>query len=146
MLKQIVCVIAMTLLTTALLACDTGKPRALEEVGKLKVQELVLTDSKGQQRAWIGLEQDQPSILLFDDAGRIRMGLGLDADGSPQIGLSNVAGIPVLNLAMDAEGNMGLLVVNEEGKPRVVSGVGSDGKARTDLYSDSGFRIFSATE
>ena len=55
----------------------------------------------------------------------------------------NVAGIPVLNLAMDSAGNMGLLVVNEEGMPRVVSGVGSDRK-RTDLYSNSGFRVFSA--
>ena len=126
--------------------CDQSGTAPLHQVDKLKVQELVLTDSKGQQRAWIGLEQDQPSILLFDDAGRIRMGLGLDADGSPQIGLSNVAGVPVLNLAMDADGNMGLLVVNEEGLPRVVSGVGSDGKARTDLYSQTGFRIFSATD
>ena len=83
---------------------------------------------------------------MFDDSGRIRLGLGLDNDGSPQIGLSNVAGIPVLNLAMDGDGNMGLLVVNEQGLPRVVTGVGSDGKARADLYSDTGFKIFSATD
>ena len=129
-----------------LMACESQAPKEKLELDKLEVQELVLTDSKGQQRAWIGLEAGQPSILLFDDSGRIRLGLGLDNDGSPQIGLSNVAGIPVLNLAMDGDGNMGLLVVNEQGLPRVVTGVGSDGKARADLYSDTGFKIFSATD
>jgi len=146
MYRPFLYLLATWVVSVCLAGCDQSGTVPLHEVDKLKVQELVLTDSKGQQRAWIGLEQDQPSILLFDDAGRIRMGLGLDADGSPQIGLSNVAGVPVLNLAMDAEGNMGLLVVNEEGLPRVVSGVGSDGKARTDLYSQTGFRIFSATD
>ena len=126
--------------------CESNGHKENMELSKLKVRELILTDSKGQQRAWIGLESGQPSVLLFDDGGRIRLGFGLDNDGSPQIGLSNVAGIPVLNLAMDGEGNMGLLIVNEQGLPRVVTGVGSDGKARSDLYTDTGFKVFSATE
>lgn len=130
----------------ALFGCQDKPTTTVQTIPKLAVNQLVLTDSKGQQRAWLGLEGDQPSLLLFDKAGRIRLGLGLDLDGSPQIGLSNLAGIPVLNLAMDQDGNMGLLIVNEDGTPRVVTGVSADGQARSDLYSENGFRIFSATE
>ena len=142
------CILAMVTIAIALpfIGCESDGQNDNLELSKLRVRELVLTDSKGQQRAWIGLESGQPSVLLFDDGGRIRLGLGLDNDGSPQIGLSNVAGIPVLNLAMDGDGNMGLLIVNEQGLPRVVTGVGSDGKARSDLYSDMGFKVFSATD
>ena len=142
------CILALVTLAIAfsLVGCEADGQKDNMELSKLKVRELVLTDSKGQQRARIGLEAGQPSVLLFDDGGRIRLGFGLDNDGSPQIGLSNVAGIPVLNLAMDGEGNMGLLIVNEQGLPRVVTGVGSDGKARSDLYTDTGYKVFSATE
>ena len=120
--------------------CEDKPAPSSEVISKLAVNQLVLTDSKGQQRAWLGLEEISlpPS---FRQSGRIRLGIGLDLDGSPKLD-SPIWRIPVLNLAMDQEGNMGLLIVNEDGTPRVVTGVGADGRPAPTSTAKTVFAYF----
>ncbi len=137
--------VVFTLLAAqSLTACNSNQDGPTAEFQKISTQEFQIVDSKGQQRAWIGLEEDQPSLILYDKAGRIRVGIGLDMTGAPHLGLANVAGIPVINIALDEAGNMGFLVLSEEGVPRVAFGVGEDGRAKADLYSPMGHPTWSA--
>jgi hypothetical protein len=131
-------------LSLLLTGCNADPQGAQVEFQKVSTQEFQIVDSKGQQRAWIGLEDDQPSLILYDKAGRIRVGIGLDMTGAPHLGLANVAGVPVINIALDEDGNMGFLVLSEEGVPRVAFGVGEDGRAKADLYSPMGHPTWSA--
>ena len=72
-------------------------------------------------------EQDEPCFTLLDNNGEARCVIQL-IDGRPQLSLQDQDGNHRLALAEDAASNMGLLIIGQYHRNRVLLGFGSSGE------------------
>jgi hypothetical protein len=99
--------------------------QAVPKSPAVETQKLVLKDKRGKIRAVLGqFSEDEPfGLLVFDANQRIRTKLGLEADGSPILALTDDRGVdrvmlhPALGLRVLGDGPSVTLGVNYGNEP-----------------------------
>lgn len=81
---------ACVVVTVAAVACAPGRART-EAPEVIRAQRFELVDGEGRVRGAleVGLPDDSPGLILLDDKGELRAGLGLLPDGGPRLELSD---------------------------------------------------------
>jgi hypothetical protein len=79
---------------------------------------LVLRDTDGQMRAWLGIAEGGPRLIFFDAAGQQRLGVGMTRQGEPAMGIYDGGENPRVVLGM-LEGWPGFVFRDPQGKKRV---------------------------
>ncbi len=110
----------------------------------LRVQELVLENDRGQERARIEVDREDNVVLNFkDEEGNSRLYMGLSAEGTPRIGLHYASGKGSIQLeANDKLKSAALIIVGPSGKAQVLLGIARNGHPAIALYDDAGNQVF----
>jgi hypothetical protein len=97
--------------------------------GAVYTHALYLVDAKGEKRGGLGFNDEGcPSILLFDEAGTLRVSAHVERSGAPVFYLADGSGRPRLMLQVRADGTVGLRLTDHAARPRVIVGLESDGR------------------
>lgn len=111
----------------------------------IKTEHVVLTDSKGQARAMLGVVGGLPTLCFLDKRGNRRVGLAAQDDGSvtmsfmdahekttgimrmmaegPSFAIEDDRGTARAELTVGVDGAPGLVLNDQDGKPRIVLAV-----------------------
>jgi hypothetical protein len=71
-----------------------GVPRAQLSLLQTGAPRLALLDSQGHMRVGVGVADDCPEIVFYDQEGRVRLIVSVRPDGSPRVGLYDETGSP----------------------------------------------------
>ena len=96
--------------------------------GAVRAETFELLNSDGVPIAELTTtEDDEPAFILYDKKGQARFVMRL-GDGKPQLSLLDQDGDTRLALGADMEGNLGLLMIGQYRRNRVVLGFGGKGE------------------
>ncbi len=79
---------------------------------------IVLRDSDGQMRAWLGVAEGGPRLIFFDGAGQQRMGVGMTRQGDPALAVYDPGENPRVVLGIVEEWP-GFVLRDTQGRKRV---------------------------
>ncbi len=79
---------------------------------------LVIRDTDGQMRAWLGVAEGGPRLIFFDPSGQQRLGVGMTRQGEPALGIYDPGENPRVVLGM-LEGWPGFVMRDPQGRKRV---------------------------
>jgi hypothetical protein len=105
----------------ALMAFQGGAGDDKAGIGKFRqidAGHIVLRDTDGQMRAWLGIAEGGPRLIFFDASGQQRMGVGMTRQGEPALGIYDGGENPRVVLGM-LEGWPGFVLRDPQGKKRV---------------------------
>lgn len=110
----------------------------------LRVQELVIENDRGEERARLGVDSEDNVVLKFiDGEGNSRLYIGLSAEGTPRIGLHYASGKGSIQLeANDKLKSAALIIVGPCGKAQVLLGIARNGHPAIALYDEAGNQVF----
>ena len=111
---------------TALAACaflmgfgaGDGGNNAQGRFEQIDSRHIVLRDTDGQMRAWLGIAEGGPRLIFFDQQGQQRLGVGMSRDGEPALGVFDGGENPRVVMGM-VEGWPGLVFRDPSGKKRM---------------------------
>lgn len=79
---------------------------------------VVLRDTDGQMRAWLGIAEGGPRLVFFDRAGQQRMGVGMTRQGDPALAIYDPGENPRVVLGIVEEWP-GFVLRDTQGRKRV---------------------------
>jgi hypothetical protein len=82
---KVMALVAASLALIAVLGLAFMILRGPARVAQMSLESLIITDTKGMGRAWIGERDGQVQVELRDQTGKRRLGLGLGAEGEPRL-------------------------------------------------------------
>ena len=121
---------------------------AMRQAKVVRAERFELVDVKGRMvAAWGSTPLGQHALVFYDEAGKKRALLSVDADGSPGLGLFDKAGEVRAMLSILANGRPSLSLWDENGQPRVTLGAGVLRLSQTDLVEcpESSLMLFGET-
>jgi hypothetical protein len=71
-----------------------GLPRAELSLMPTGAPRLALLDSDGHMRVGVGVADECPEIVFYDQEGRVRLIVSVRSDGTPRVGLYDEVGNP----------------------------------------------------
>ncbi len=105
----------------------------------IAAQKIMLVDAGGNVRAVLHLNQKGlPMLQLFDDGGKLRIGLGFAHDGTVGIDLADRKGVERARLSVNTEGVPALRLFDAGARPRMLAGVDSQGYSALNFYDAEG--------
>jgi hypothetical protein len=110
--------LAVGVCVLTLAAGMTGEDdKAIGRFRQLDVGHIVLRDTDGQMRAWLGMAEGGPRLIFFDASGQQRMGVGMTRQAEPALGIFDAGENPRVVLGM-VEGWPGLVFRDTQGRKR----------------------------
>jgi len=88
------------------------------QVRQIETQRLVIRDSNGLLRGWLGIAEDGTRLVFYDENGRQRAGFGLTRLNEPAMAIFDANQQPRIVLGM-ADGWPGLVVRDNSGLKRI---------------------------
>jgi hypothetical protein len=79
---------------------------------------VVIRDAKNRNRIEIGVFKEEPAIRMFGPAGKKRLSMDLDADGTPNLFLFDTEGTARGEFVMDFKGTCAFELVDKAGQAR----------------------------
>ena len=116
----------------------TGADKAVE------AQAFVLRDGQGRERAWLGVWEDSPRLMMYDKQRNLRLGLRVGEDGAPAVILSGPGMKTRAWLRLHADGAVSLALRDRQGQTRAALGVEKNGVAKLKLFDANGREQFAA--
>ncbi len=104
--------------TALVMALSGGDTSGVGNFKQIDCGHLVIRDTDGQMRAWLGVAEGGPRLIFFDTSGQQRMGVGMTREGSPAMGIFDIGENPRIVLGM-VEGWPGLVLRDTQGHKRV---------------------------
>lgn len=118
--------------------------------GEVRAHKFSLIDGSGRTHLELSeFQKDRYGLTLFDSAGRARMALKIEPDGSPRLSLAaesgqaladllvfreaprltfaNAAGVDFFSLSLEMDGSSRLSLADQYGRPRAILGASEDG-------------------
>ena len=95
---------------------NSAQAQGAGAVKEVRAKRIVLEDENGQERAILGLIEDNPALKLFDKNGKTRAALSLFED-EPRLALRDENGKERVGLSVDKDGPF-LSLSDENGKSR----------------------------
>ncbi len=103
----------------------------------LAAQALVVNRADGSRGAWLGEQEGAVRLTLYDGQGRVRLALGLAANGEPAMQLYDQQQILRAELGLDSGGEPGAGLLDQAGLLRVALGkVKAKGQVGEDILAD----------
>jgi hypothetical protein len=131
--KRLASVMLVMLGIIVLLGAVAGKKA--NSPTELRGQRIVLVDKVEQRRAELTMLPDnQPGLMLTDDAGKPRLMLALSKYGEPMLSFADAGGTRRIILSLDLYGAM-LRFADDVGSPRAALAVPSEGEPELELLS-----------
>lgn len=128
----------------------------------VKAAQFILSDSKGRTRATLRVHDDLPTVNVFDEQGKCRVGWITQEDGSarvsfydqnqtatgvikmrahgPTFAIEDGEGRPRVELAVAPDGSPGMILSDPSGKPWIVLGA-PDGTPSLTFYEKGGEKV-----
>jgi hypothetical protein len=88
------------------------------QVRQIETQRLVIRDSNGLLRGWLGIAEDGTRLVFYDENGRQRAGFGLTLQNEPALAIFDPSQQPRIILGM-ADGWPGLVIRDNAGLKRI---------------------------
>jgi hypothetical protein len=113
--------VVMGLGALALMAFQGGAGDDKAGIGKFRQVDtghIVLRDTDGQMRAWLGMAEGGPRLIFFDAAGQQRLGIGMTRQSEPAMGIYDGGENPRVVIGM-LEGWPGFVFRDPQGRKRV---------------------------
>jgi hypothetical protein len=109
--------------------------RAQEVPGIIRARKFELVDEHGKVRAAIEIHRGLTGIVLVGLDGKHRVGLWLNADGQPSIGLRDSSGRMAFMMALGHNEARMLTMADKDGHVRLALSVAPDGAPEIHLIS-----------
>ena len=100
-----------------------GKPRASLGFSVEGHPILAFSNTSGKVVAYFGVANSQPMIGFEDQQGRMRLTIGLDQDGYPDIFFYDDIKKPKMGIAVGRNGQPGIILYDKENAPRMTLSV-----------------------
>lgn len=101
-----------------LMGMDEAADKSIGRFRQVDTGHLVLRDSDGQMRAWLGIAEGGPRLIFFDQSGQQRLGVGMTRTSEPALGIFDVGQNERAVLGI-VEGWPGLVLRDPQGKKRL---------------------------
>jgi hypothetical protein len=113
-------IVALVLGSLALMAFQgAGDDKAgIGRFRQIDTGHIVLRDTDGQMRAWLGIAEGGPRLIFFDAAGQQRLGVGMTKQGEPALGIYDGGENTRVVIGM-VDGWPGFVFRDPQGKKRV---------------------------
>ena len=135
----------VALVVMAAVSCTTalkGQPTPSTVAKVVEAEQFILRDSKGRMRGSFMLTNDAPGLILRDEDGRGRIGLGVTANGDANLQLTSKDSNSI-DLRVKNDGTRGLRIQDEHWRPRVTLWV-TPRETEVLLYDEHGKVIWRA--
>ena len=109
---------AVALVALGVMGLDaTDDDKSIGRFRQIDTGHLVLRDTDGQMRAWLGIAEGGPRLIFFDQSGQQRMGVGMTRQSEPALGIFDMGQNERVVLGI-MEGFPGLVMRDPQGKRR----------------------------
>ena len=88
----------------------TDDDKSIGRFRQIDTGHLVLRDTDGQMRGWLGIAEGGPRLIFFDQSGQQRMGIGMTRQGDPAVG--------IFDMGQNERVVLGLVMRDPQGKRR----------------------------
>lgn len=105
---------------------------------EVRAQKFVMVDKDGMDRAFLGMVDATPNLVLYDKNSRARVDLAVLPDGSAGLDLSDNDGKTRVLLSTLPDGSAGLALLNKNGKTRAMLGTTSLETTQLVLFDKEG--------
>lgn len=95
----------------------TDDDKSIGRFRQIDTGHLVLRDSDGQMRGWLGIAEGGPRLIFFDQSGQQRLGVGMTRQGEPALGIFDLGQNERVVLGI-MEGFPGLVMRDPQGRKR----------------------------
>ncbi len=124
-----------------------GEGRGVVSAAGVRAQRLALHDGEDRDRIQMGmLEQDEPGIVIGDEAGTPRVRLFAIEGGGPGLNLCDPGGLPRVQMAVRDGGESGLLLRGSDAARRVMLVTRPDDAPVLGLLNELGEIVFGAPQ
>lgn len=96
---------------------DSAGKGAIGNFKQVDTGHLVLRDSDGQMRGWLGIAEGGPRLIFFDASGQQRMGVGMTKQGEPALAIYDPGENSRVVIGM-MEGWPGIVLRDPQGRKR----------------------------
>ncbi len=111
---------------------------------KVRVRELLLEDDNGRERGGLTIDGDDNALIYFkDDAGKVRLFMGLTTEGTPRMSLQYAKGKGSIQLeANDSLNSAAMIISGPSGRAQVIVGIAANGIPAVALFDGEGNRLY----
>lgn len=111
---------------------------------KVRVRELLLEDDNGRERGGLTIDGDDNALIYFkDNDGKVRLFMGLTADGTPRMSLQYARGRGSIQLeANDNLNSAAMIISGPSGRAQVIVGIAANGIPAMALFDGEGNRLY----